>query len=205
MTAPVVDLTIVRGKTFEFAFRYADDELVYKPITAMLSTAPVRLTVVDHGLPDGWPIQIQSVKAPQELNSSYDTGCCRYYFAKVIDDDTIELNNINASDWKTYLPSGYVVFPQPVDITGYSARMEVRTSVGGSLLLTLDSDHLSLPDGAIEVDTLACAFVLHLEAATTAGLDFRTGVYDVELTSPSGDVSALTAISSVEVLDEVTQ
>lgn len=61
MTAPVVDITITKGKTFEFSYRYADDELVYKPISAMPSTAPVRLTVTAHGIPRLPSIRRQSM------------------------------------------------------------------------------------------------------------------------------------------------
>lgn len=44
--APEIDMIITRGKTFEFGFLYAEDELLYLPITAMPSTAPVRVTCV---------------------------------------------------------------------------------------------------------------------------------------------------------------
>ena len=84
MGAPVVDITIVKGKTFEFAYRYAEDELVYLSIVAMTSLAPVRLTITAHNIPDGWPIRIDCVKAPEELNSDPD-GDEPYYFAKFVE------------------------------------------------------------------------------------------------------------------------
>lgn len=204
MSAPVVDITIVKGKTFEFAYRYGDDELVYKPITAMPSVAPVRLTVVGHGIPDGWPVQVQSLKNPQELNSNYQ-GCPKYYFATVVDADTIELNSVNAADWKPYVTGGYVVFNKPVDLTDYEAKMEVRDKVGGELLLTFDSDPLALPDGSIAVDVALSAFVVRLDPTSSAALAFKSGVYDLEAITPGGDVYAITAISSVVVADEVTE
>lgn len=203
MSAPVVDITIVKGKTFEFSYRYADDELVYKPITAMPSTAPVRLTVTAHGIPDGWPVQIQSLKNPQELNSNF-TGCTKYYFATVVDADTIELNSVNASGWKPYVSGGYVVFNKPADLTGYEARMEVRDKVGGEVLLTFDSDPLATPDGTITIDVALSAFVVRLPPAASAALTFKSGVYDLEAVTPGGDVYPITAISGVAVIDEVT-
>lgn len=203
MSAPVVDITIVKGKTFEFSYRYAEDELVYKPITAMPSTAPVRLTVTAHGIPDGWPVQVQSVRNPQELNSNYQ-GCPVYYFAKVVDADTIELNTLNASDWKPYVSGGYVVFNKPIDLTGYEARMEVRDKVGGQVLLTFDSDPLVTPDGTITVDTALSAFIVRLAPTESAALAFRAGVYDLEAITPGGDVYPVTAISTATVADEVT-
>ena len=61
--APEISLIITRGKTFEFAYRCAEDELLYRSITAMPVKAPVQLTVASHGVPDGWPVQVSCVKA----------------------------------------------------------------------------------------------------------------------------------------------
>ena len=198
--AEQIDLTITRGKTFEFGFLYADDELVYKPITAMPSTAPVRLTVVGHGIPDGWPVQVQCVKAPAELNSADGED----YLVKVIDVDTIELNSVNAHCWKAFSGSGLAVFPKPVDLTGWTCRAQVRDKVGGNVLFSWHSDPGENPDGVAEVDVAASQFVLHIDEATAAALTWKRGVYDVEAIAPGGEVYPVTAISTVTVADEVT-
>lgn len=198
--APVIDITIVRGKTFEFGYLYADDELVYKPITAMPSTAPVRLTVVGHGIPEGWPVQVSCVKAPAELNSAEG----EYQFVKVIDVDTIELNAVNAHCWKAFSGSGLVVFNKPVDLTGWACRAQVRDKIGGTVLFSWHSDPLENPDGVAEVDVARSQFVLHIDAATAEALAFARGVYDVEAIAPGGEVYPVTAISAVTVSDEVT-
>jgi len=204
MGAPVVDITIVKGKTFEYAYRYAEDELVYLPIEAMTSVAPVRLTITSHGIPDGWPIRVDCVKAPEELNSDPD-GDEPYYFAKVLNADTIELNTVNASCWKTYSHSGLLVFNKPVDLTGYSARMWIKSRVGGDVLLKLDSDPSASPDGTIQIDTALSAFIPKLSAMATQALEWSKGVYDFEAITPTGEVYAIAAISAVMVSDEVTQ
>lgn len=198
--AEQIDIVITRGKTFEFGFLYADDELVYKSITAMPSTAPVRLTVVDHGIPDGWPVQVQCVKAPAELNSADG----EHYFVKVIDVDTIELNSVNAHCWKAYSGSGLVVFPKPVDLTGWSCRAQVRDKVGGNVLFSWHSDPAENPDGEAVVDVALGAFFLKMDADTAKDLDWKRGLYDAEAIAPGGEVYPLTAISSVTVEDEVT-
>lgn len=204
MGAPVVDITIVKGKTFEFAYRYAEDELIYLPIEAMTSVAPVRLKITAHSIPDGWPIRIQCLKAPEELNSNPD-GDEPYYFAKVLDVDTIELNTVNATCWKTYTSGGLVVLSKPVDLTGYSARMWIKDRVGGAILLKLDSDPSTSPAGTIQIDTALSAFIPKLSAAATQAIDWRKGVYDFEAVTPTGEVYAIAAISAVTVSDEVTQ
>lgn len=198
-----IDLTIQRGKTFEFGFLYADNELVYKDITAMPSVAPVRLTVVGHGIPDGWPVQIQCVKAPVELNTDPE-GENPQYFVKVIDADTIELNSVNAHCWKAFSGSGLVIFNKPMDLTGWSCRSQVRDKVGGTVLFSWNSDPLELPDGEAVVDIASSAFFLKVDAATAEALEWKKGVYDVEAINPAGEVFPVTAIGQVVVSDEVT-
>lgn len=201
--APVIDITITRGKTYEYGYLYADESLTYKPITAMPSTAPVQLTVTDHGLPDGWLTQVQCVKAPVELNSDPD-GDEPYYYPRVIDENTIELNGFNAHCLKAFSGSGLIIFPTPVDLTGWSCRAQIRDRVGGEILFSWSSDAAVLPDGLIVVDTNLSAFIFNIDAVSTAALSFKSGVYDAEAIAPGGEVYPLVAISSVVVADEVT-
>jgi hypothetical protein len=198
--AEQIDIVITRGKTFEVGFLYADDELVYKPITAMPSAAPVRLTIEDHGIPDGWPIQIQCVKAPAELNSADDES----YFVKVVDADTIELNSVNAHCWKAFSGSGLAVFNKPMDLTGWACRAQVRDKPGSAVLFSWNSDPAESPDGEAIVDVALSAFFLKVDADTAADLEWKRGVYDVEAIAPGGEVYPVTAISAVTVDDEVT-
>ena len=204
MGAPSVDIAIVQGKTFEFVYRYADSELVYLPIEAMLTAAPVRLRVTAHGIPDGWPIRIEGVKSPAELNSVSD-DCEFHFFASVVDSDTIELNQVNASSWRAYGGGGAVVFHKPYDLSGHSARMQVRDRVGGAILLNIASDPLSSPDGLIDVDIELAALVVKISPATTAAIGWKVGVYDLEVVAPSGDVYPITSVSQVNVTPEVTK
>lgn len=200
MSAPEIPITIQRGKTFEFGFVYAEDELLYLPITGMPSKAPVRLTVEGHGVPDGWPVQVTCVKAPAELNTPDDES----QIAKLVDVDTVELNALNAHCWKAFSGSGLLVLNKPMDLTGWHCRAQVRDKPGGTVLFTWHSDPAESPDGEIEVDLARSTFVLKMDAATAAALEWKRGKYDVEAIAPGGEIYALTAISDVEVTDEVT-
>ncbi|HBZ96058.1 MAG TPA: hypothetical protein DEO91_20920 [Pseudomonas sp.] len=200
MSAPEIPITIQRGKTFEFGFLYAEDELLYLSITGMPSTAPVRLTVVGHNVPDGWPVRVTCVKAPAELNTPDDES----QIAKLVDVDTVELNALNAHCWKAFSGSGLLVLNKPMDLTGWHCRAQVRDRVGGEVLFTWHSDPAEVSDGEIEVDLAHSAFVLKMDAATAAALEWKRGKYDVEAIAPGGEVYPLTAISDIEVADEVT-
>ncbi|HEY6612764.1 MAG TPA: hypothetical protein VIZ86_16745 [Pseudomonas sp.] len=198
MTAEVIELTIERGKTFEWAFQYADDVLTYKAISAMPSAAPVRLTVAAHGIPDGWPVEVIGVKNPAELNTKADMPrLCR-----VIDADTIEFNTLYGADWRAYASGGHVVFNTPADLTGWTARAAVYDKVGGTKLLSWHSDPLTAPDCPLTIDTAASAFVLHMDAAMAAGLPWSKGLWEMEAIDPAGKVYPVVAISPVIVTKE---
>jgi hypothetical protein len=202
MGAPVVDINIVRGKTFEFMYRYADEKLRYAAIAAMPSTVPVRLTAPGHGIPDGWVVRVTGVKQPEELNT--DDGS--WLTAFVIDADTIELNRLVADRyWRTFVPSGALEYPTPFDLTNCSARMQIRDAVSGKVLLSLSSDLSTDPDGTIELDTDLAAVIIRLGPDVTEAITWNRGVYDLELITPEGNVYPLTAISNVRIGAEVTK
>ncbi|QHE96874.1 hypothetical protein LCG56_26990 [Pseudomonas cannabina pv. alisalensis] len=203
MGAPVIDISIVKGKTFEFMYRYAEHELVYLPIAAMPNTAPVRLTITNHGIPDGWPVRIEGVRQPVELNSADDA----YYIATSINADTIELNTVRADQWRAFTAGGLVILNRPFDLTSCAARMQIRDRVDGKMLLSFSSDPFAtpVPDGSITVDVELAALIVRLNASKTTDIEWTRAVYDLELTTPDGGVYPVTAVSKVTVGEEVTR
>lgn len=208
--AEQIDITITRGKTFEFGFLYADDEPRQVLITGMPSKVPLRLTVVGHGLPDGWPFWVSCVKSPAELNTAVESDdavevmSAEPYFVKVVDVDTIEVPGVIASCWKAFSGPGVLLTLPPIDLTGWQCRAQVRGKVGGDVLFSWHSDPAENPDGEAVVDVALSTFFLKMDAATAQLLPWRKGVYDFEAIAPGGEVYPLTAISSITVEDEVT-
>lgn len=208
--AEVIPITITRGKTFEFALLYAEEEPRQVLITGMPSKVPLRLTVPGHGLPDRWPFWVTCVKSPAELNTAIQAGDAQEvmaadpHYAKPIDADTIEVPDLVAHCWKSLSGTGLLLTCPPVDLTGWHCRAQVRDKVGGALLFAWNSDAGSGADGEIEVDVAGGAFVLKMDAATAAALPWKRGVYDAEAIAPGGEVYPLTAISTITVDDEVT-
>jgi hypothetical protein len=77
---------------------------------------------------------------------------------------------------------------QPILLTGWSARMQVRTSYkAAEPLVSLDSDAL----GGIVLTPAEGGIYLELDAAATAELPAKQGVYDLEMVSPTGEVTRL--------------
>ncbi|SFI69167.1 hypothetical protein SAMN05216206_2758 [Pseudomonas guineae] len=208
--AEQIDLTITRGKTFEFGFLYADDEPRQFIIEGMPSKAPLRLTVQAHGLPEGWPFWVTCVKRPAELNTAVQSSDAREvieaepYFVTVVDENTIEVPGVVAFCWKDLVGQGLLITRPPVDLTGWHCRAQVRDKAGGQVLFSWHSDPAETRDGTAIVDVGLSAFFLTMDAATSAGLSWRRGVYDVEAIAPTGQIYSLTAISQMVVENEVT-
>jgi hypothetical protein len=88
----------------------------------------------------------------------------------------------------------------PVNLTGATAEMQIRqdyssptaewsgSTVGGELVITGG-------EGRVDVQ---------IDSATTTAFTFTEGVYDLELTMPSGDVIRLIE-GNVDILPEVTR
>ncbi|SFP39483.1 hypothetical protein SAMN05216229_102120 [Geopseudomonas sagittaria] len=204
MNAPVYDLTIARGKTFEYAFLYSEDASnpLYADIAAITDTAPVTLNVPAHGLPDGWPVRIEGVATPSQLNTA--ARDLQSDMSRVVDADHVLLAGINGSSWRDYRGGGQVVYAKPFDLTGCHARATVRDRAGGNVLFRWHSSPDMERDGAIEMDAEGCQIVLIIDAATSAALPWRRGVYELELIDAAGRVHAVTAISRINVTKEVT-
>jgi hypothetical protein len=86
----------------------------------------------------------------------------------------------------------------PVDLTGFTARMEIRDKVGGALLHRLDTENGGLSLGGDEG-----SIVLHVPADVSSAWSWRTGAYDLELIAENGDVTRLIQ-GGVQINPEVT-
>jgi len=87
-----------------------------------------------------------------------------------------------------------------VNLTGFSAHMQVRPTVA-SATITLD---LSTSNSRIVLGGTAGTIVLNVPASTTASLVPGDYVYDLELTSPNGVVRRLVE-GKFKVKPEVTR
>jgi len=194
------DFVIEQGKTFQQVLRWEAPPIIYKPITGATQAAPVRITAPAHGIPPGWRVAVVSVKGMTALNAESNPPKDKDFKpATVVDVDHVELNGVNASDYKAYVSGGYLQFNTPVPLAGYTARMSIKDKVGGTELLSLDTTN-----GFIVVSDTDKTIRLEIDAVTTAGMTWAKGVYDLEMISPDGIVVALLA-GSVTVSKEVTK
>lgn len=94
----------------------------------------------------------------------------------------------------------------PIDLTDYTAHSQVRAShVATEVQLDMSSENDPLEDDTwISLGGASGLVILHAGADATRAITVLSGVYDVELTSPGGDVYRL-AEGRVSVTREVTR
>ena len=91
----------------------------------------------------------------------------------------MEFNELNGTTQNAN--GGHLVYRLPLDMTGASARMQIRDTAG-ALLLELGTD-----SGGLQVDGPG-RLLLELTATQTAAINWQTGLYDLELTMADGSV-----------------
>ena len=94
----------------------------------------------------------------------------------------------------------------PVDVTGYTAALQVRKTHDAAPLLDLTSETPGA--GQIQAITLggvAGTITVEVDGADTAGLDFRKARYDLELTDAGGTGEVRTLLAgAVSLTREIT-
>jgi len=198
------DLVILKGKTFSRIVRWETSPLVYKSITAITKAAPVKITATTHGVPDGWRVAVVSAGGMRQINAkNWPLRSADFHVATYFDANTITLNAINSTDYTAYTSGGSLVYNTPVALAGFSARMQIRETVEavGTPLVNLSSVS---PATDIVLDDVAKTITITIAATATDDFTWDTGVYDLELVSPSGVVTQLLS-GNVTAVDEVTR
>lgn len=96
------------------------------------------------------------------------------YNYRIVQGDTFQ----NVPVWK--------IASTPVNVTGYSAVMQIRKTATGTLLLELSSTN-----GRITVGTTDGSFTLYIAPADTSSLPVGDWYYDLQVTAPNGTVTTL--------------
>lgn len=88
----------------------------------------------------------------------------------------------------------------PIPLTGFTARMQVRANVASNTVLL----ELTTENERLVIDENDGRVTIALDAETTAAVNWRRGVYDLELVSPGGSVTRLVE-GAITVSKEVTR
>ena len=202
MALQKLTLTIRKGSAENIPIRLEQSGWSYASISAVLQTAPLRVTAPGHGIPDGWRVAIMNVKAVGDFGAANNPPKDKeLHTVTVIDADTVEFNAINGAAFRAHTGGGQLAWHTPVDLNLYvGARMNVRDKVGGALVANWTTD-----TNELERDVANDTLWLRLDDLVTETLTAKTKVFDIELIRTGGDADRVCAYDSIlVVLDETT-
>lgn len=196
-----LSIELRRGASTNIPIRIETGVLSFKSITGLSNSAPLRVTAVGHGLPDGWRVAFMNTPWDEintEWDSMDDSNLRTISFVSV---DTFDVVGLNSAGFSTYTSGGQIAYYSPLDLTQFaSARMDIRTKVGGTLL-----GAYTTANGRLQLDTVNKVVRILLTAADTMLIKAGSWVFDLELVTSGGDVTAVCGPDSiVTVLPEVT-
>jgi hypothetical protein len=195
-------LTLRKGETVAIPLRIESPTLTYKSITAITKAGPVSITVTGHGIKDGWKAAVMNAGGMRQINAeSNPPADAEFHKTTVVDANIVQFNDVNSAGYGAYTSGGQLVYYAPLDLSAYaSARMTVKDRVGGTQILSFTTEN-----GRLEIDSATDTLWVRMTATDSAAIAVSKGVFDIELVTPSGEVTALcSAESAMTFLPEVT-
>lgn len=180
MTTPArINFSIYQGTTFSEELRWESSYKTYIPITDATKSAPLVVTAPAHGVPLLWRVKFTNILGMTELNNNDE-----YHQVSSITTNTVTINEINSLGFKTYTSGGILEYNTPINMTGYTGRMQIRESIDSTEVI----QELSTTNNQIVINNTNKTITLSIPAAVTSTFTFTTAVYGLNLTSAGGQV-----------------
>lgn len=202
MKLPKLKLSVRKGASTDLPLRIETGTMSFAAISAMANSAPLRVTATDHNIPDGWYVAIVDAQGMNELNAadSNDISDSEFHRITWVDANAVDFDGISSAGFKSYTSGGYLAFYAPMSLTSYtSARMDIKTRVGGDVILALNTT-----DGTLEIEDATSTVWIRLEDDALDAVAARDYVFDIELVSATAVDAICSAESVLTVQPEVT-
>ena len=167
-----LNFKVYQGSTFKEVLRRETSTKVYKTITAIPKAAPTVITAASHGIPVGWRTKVTNVVGMKEINSAEI-----YHTITEVTTDTVTINAVNSLGYTAYVSDGVLEYNLPYDLTGVTARMQVRGKITDVEVI----DELTTENGGIIIDNALKTITILVSATDTAAYNFSSAVYSMEL------------------------
>lgn len=195
MASPTkLNFKMYQGSTFKEVIRWESATKVYKTITGITKAAPVVITSAAHGIPVGWRTLITNVAGMTAINDSSN-----YYQVTDTTSSTVTINSLNTLGFADYTSGGVLQYNEPMDLTGMTARMQLRSSLTSTTIIDTYTTEL----GTIAIDNVLKTITINVPAATTAAYTFSTAVYGLELVQGSIVYQIITG--NISLTQEITR
>jgi hypothetical protein len=196
MSTPAkINFKLYQGSTFNEVLRWESSVKTYATITNINKSAPLVLTAPAHGVPQEWRVKFTNIAGMVELNNA-DT----YYQATSVTTNTITINEINSLGFKAYASGGIVEYNTPIDLTGFTARLQARSKVDDVNSIF----ELTTQNGGIVLNNTNKTITIAIPAETTAAYTFSSVLYGLELISSGGQVTLL-CTGTITLVKEVVR
>ena len=86
-----------------------------------------------------------------------------------------------------------------IDLSGYTARMQIRTSVNSSTIIS----ELTTENGGITITSLEGKIELYISDTDTSAISYNKGAYDIELIV-GGEITKFSR-GNVYIIEEITR
>jgi hypothetical protein len=195
------NFTIQQGATFNPKLKYSQPQFTVKTITDITQSGQAVVTATSHGLTLDWPVWIVGVQGMAQINHKPDELSVpdEAYQAYYVDANSLRLN-LDTTRMAAYTSGGELLYHPPVDLTGYTARMQIRETVDDEDVVL----ELTTENGGITLGGTNGQITLLIDADDTAALTVDKAVYDLELIDGSGIVTRLVS-GEITVTKEVTR
>lgn len=196
MSTPAkINYKMYQGSTFAEVLRWESSKKNYVAITAISKSAPVSIETVAHTIPNNWRVRVTNAGGMKEINDAET-----YHVASVIDSTTLELNAVNSLAYTTYTSGGVIEYNEPVDLSTYTARMQIREKIDTAVLYELTTEN-----GGILLDSTNFTITITIPANVTETFTFKKAVYSLELINSTND-NVLTFIQgNISLYNEITR
>lgn len=174
MASPTkINFKIYQGSTFKEVLRWESTSKKYEYISSIPKAAPMVVnTIATHSIPVGWRVKITDVVGMKEINSTE-----LYRTVTAVTPTSLEFSDINNLSYSAYTSGGIVEYNQPVDLAGYTARMQIRAKLQDTVVL----HELTTENGGITINNTNKTITLSIPATDTTLFDFSTAVYSLEM------------------------
>lgn len=177
------DIVIFQGADWQPVLQWLSEDMLHKAISGVQIGLPTVLTVTAHGftLNARMPVWITNVQGPRALNTD-GYKCVEPRWATVMDANTLAVD-FDSGALLTYKSGGVLTTRPPMDLTGWTAKHEIRSSIDSTDVL----NSLTTENGGITLGADG-SITLHMTAAQSTALGAINGVYNLELIDPTGIV-----------------
>lgn len=191
-----INYKIYQGSTFQETFRWESETKVYVPIQTIQKSAPCVITTSsNHSLPQGWRFRVVGAGGMKEINNTVDG----FYVATSVTSNTITINQTNSLSYTAYTSGGVVEYNQPIDLSSYSARMQIRETVDSSTVL----HESTTANGQLVVNNTDKYIQLTLLGNVTQQFTFTNAVYSIELYNGNNVIPFISG--NLTLVQEVTR